>query len=122
MPKRTPTPTATSPQVTMNEKKPALGSTRCCKNQAYHPCTAGCGPPACAKAPATNPVIAFPLVPQAGEVTFSHPASSHWAPTFMRTTNQSTEEPIEDRKNLEIVGSGNGSVEVDVSNARRSSA
>src|SRR5205809_7498577 len=106
MPKRRPTPTANSPQLTSNENKPALGRTRCCKNHAYHPWTAGWSPEALAKAPAANPERAFPDVPQAGEVIFSHPDSSHSVPTYMRTTNHSTAEPTEARKNLEIEGSG----------------
>src|SRR6266516_263617 len=119
-PKRTPNPTATSPQVTRKEKKPALGSTKCCKNDAYHPCTAGLAPEVFAKAPATNPASAFPLVPQAGEVTFSQPARSHWAPTSIRTTNHSAEDPSEPRKNFEIAGSGNRSPEEAVCRAGRS--
>src|SRR5437660_4499004 len=111
MPRRIPIPTATSPQVTRNENNPALGSTICCKNVAYHPWTAGLGPEVLANAPATNPAMAFPLVPQAGDFTFSHPASSHSAPTYIRTTNHITEEPSEPRKNFEMVGSGNRTVE-----------
>src|SRR5207248_2810237 len=108
------------PQVIRNENNPALGSTMCCKNQAYHPWTAGLGPEVLANAPATNPVMAFPLVPQAGEVIFSHPARSHSAPTYMRTTNHISEEPSEPRKNLEMAGSGNRSVEEAACKAGRS--
>src|SRR5260221_3347608 len=110
IPKRMPNPTATSPQVTKKENTPALGSTICCKNHAYHPCTDGFAPEVFANAPATNPARPFPDVPQAGEITFSHPASSHSAPTYMRTTNHSIEEPSEPKKNFETAGSGNRSV------------
>src|SRR5258708_23597071 len=120
MPKRCPTPTATSPQVTRNENSPALGSTKFCKNDAYHPCTAGCAPVVWAKAPATKPLRAFPLAPQAGEITLSHPASSHSAPTYMRTTNHIPAEPAEARKNFAIAGSGNCSVEAAATKACRS--
>src|SRR5581483_10077544 len=119
-PKRIPAPTANSPHVTRKEKKPALGSTRCCKNHTYHPCTEGLAPDDFASAPAAKPARAFPLVPQAGEVTFSHPATNHWAPTFMRTTNHSMADASEARKNLESVGSGKRSVEVVARKAERS--
>src|SRR5256886_4378856 len=120
MPKRIPNPTANSPQVTRKEKNPALGSTMCCKTHAYHPWTAGFAPELLANAPAANPASAFPLVPQAGEIIFSHPARSHSAPTYIRTTNHSTEEPSEPKKNFEIAGSGNGSVEETAFKAGRS--
>src|SRR5579864_9683333 len=100
-PNRTPSPTANSPQVIRNEKKPALGRTRCWRNHAYHPCTDGLAPDALASAPVAKPVRAFPDVPQAGELIFSHPASSHSEPTFMRTTNHTAADPSEARKNFE---------------------
>src|SRR6516225_3781256 len=93
MPRSRPTPTANSPQVTRNEKNPAFGSTTCCKNQAYQPWTAGFAPLDFATAPLTKPVRAFPLAPQAGEVTFSQPASNHSEPTYMRTTNHTAADP-----------------------------
>src|SRR5260370_1304906 len=111
MPSRRPTPTATSPQVTRKEKKPALGSAICCKNHAYQPWTAGFSPLALAIAPEAKPVKAFPLVPQAGEVTFSQPASSHSELTYMRTTNHTAAEPVDAKKNFEMAGSGNCSDE-----------
>src|SRR5947209_11731455 len=122
MPNRIPTPTKSSPHVTRKENNPALGSTKCCKNHAYHPCTAGFAPEVFAKAPALNPARAFPLVPQAGELIFSQPARSHSAPTYIRTTNHRTEEPSEPKKNFETAGSGNCSVEETVCKAGRSCA
>src|SRR5579875_1036803 len=106
----------------MNEKKPTLGSTTCCRNQAYQPCTAGLAPEDLAKAPATNPASALPLVPQTGEVTFSHPARNQDAPTSIRNTNHSSEAPVEPRKNFEIAGSGKRPSAEDGCKAERSCA
>src|SRR5215831_1728680 len=120
MPKRRPIPTANSPQVTRNEKNPAFGITICCKNHAYQPWTAGLAPELFAKAPVAKPVKASPLVPQAGEIIFSHPARNHSEPTYMRTTNHKGAEPAEATKNFEMAGSGNCSVESTALRADRS--
>ncbi len=69
-------------------------------NHAYQPWTAGLSPDVLAKAPATNPERALPLAPQAGEVIFSQPASSHSDPTSMRTTNHIAAAPSPGQEKL----------------------
>src|SRR6185437_7636691 len=121
-PSRMPMPTANSPHVTINEKKPAFGSTKFFRKSAYQPWTAGLAPDDFASAPLTNPFNATPLVPHAGDSTFSHPAVNHCAPTFIRTTNQSAAAPVEPKKKREIAGSGKRSFGVVASKAARSRA
>src|SRR5579859_886801 len=96
-PKRRPRPTASSPHVTRKEKSPSADRTAFSRNQAYQPWTAGLAPEDFASAPATNPASALPLVPQVGDVTFSHPARAHSAPVAMRTTNQTVAAPVDPR-------------------------
>src|SRR5512146_34758 len=94
-PMSTPSPTASSPHVTRNEKNPAFGSTKSRRKRAYQSCTAGLAPDVLARALLTKPDNAVPLAPQAGLFIFSQPAANHSAPTFMRRTNHSAADPAE---------------------------